>query len=377
MIPMANLAISQPDQHTAMINTLQELMNRGQYIGGDTVAAFEAAVADYLGVPHAISCASGTDALHLGLRALDIGPGDEVITTPFTFFATIEAIHYVGARPVFVDIDPHSFNLDPERVADAIGPATRAILPVHVFGQPVDMAPLRELAQKHRLHIVEDCAQSFGARYQGELTGTLGDVGCFSFFPTKNLGACGDGGLITVHSPALAERLRKLANHGSAERNRHECIGYNSRLDAFQAAVLQVKLPHCDSDNQARQRVARRYHEGLRDLAELQLPNPETGDHIYHQYTLLVPAEARARIQESLAGAGVASAIHYPMPAYRQPAIAQDHQGLELPVAEDVTRRCLSLPMFPTMSNDQVDTVINVLRDVMQRQPTARPVNHS
>lgn len=364
MIPMLSL----PAQHADIAGELEaavtEVLASGRYILGEQVAAFEAEVADYLGTAHTIGCASGTDALHLALRALEIGPGDEVITTAFTFAATAEAVRHVGARPVFVDIDPHTLNLAPERVADAITPRTRVILPVHLFGRAADMAPLRDLAGRHGLTIVEDCAQAFGATRQGRRVGTLATVGCFSFFPTKNLGACGDGGLIATADAELAARLRALCNHGSTERDHHETVGYNSRLDELQAAILRVKLRHVDAFNAARQRVAQAYADGLAGLPGVETPpTAPDGEHVYHQYTILVPH--RDAVRHTLHAAGVASAVYYPRPLHRQPAFVDDHDGRPLPIAERVAQRCLSLPICPELSETQVGEVITAIRRAM------------
>ncbi len=360
MIPMLSL----PAQHAAIATALEtavaEVLASGRYVLDRQVAEFEAEVADYLGTNHTIGCASGTDALHLALRALEIGPGDEVITTAFTFAATAEAVRHAGARPVFVDIDPHTLNLSPERVAAAITPRTRAILPVHLFGRAVGMSPLQELARRHGLAIVEDCAQAFGATCRGGRVGTLGTAGCFSFFPTKNLGACGDGGLIATADADLARRLRALRNHGSTERNHHETVGYNSRLDELQAAILRVKLRHIDEYNTARHRVARAYEEGLTGLPGVETPAPApNGEHVYHQYTILV--QHRDAVRHALQAAGVASAVYYPRPLHQQPAFADDHDGRPLPIAERVAQRCLSLPIFPELGKAQVTEVIAAL----------------
>ncbi|MFW5824950.1 MAG: DegT/DnrJ/EryC1/StrS family aminotransferase [Marinobacter sp.] len=362
MIPMVDLAAGHAAHQEAIEKAVSGVIRSGHFIGGPEVRAFEQEVAAFLGVPHAISCASGTDALHLGLLALGIGPGDEVITTPFTFFATIEAIVYVGARPVFVDIDPATLNLDVGQLADAVTERTRAVLPVHIFGQPVAMEELMVFADRHGLTVVEDCAQSFGARRGGRYTGSFGDVGAFSFFPTKNLGACGDGGLMVTGSAEVADRLRLLCNHGSPERNRHQRIGYNSRLDAIQAAILRIKLRHVEAANEARRQVARWYKAGLQGIAGIDLPQtPDGGDHVYHQYTVLVPEQTRQALAEKLSQAGISTAVHYATPAYRQPALAPDYQGLCLPVTESVTRRCLSLPIYPELRPEQVETIVGTI----------------
>ncbi|WP_108372853.1 DegT/DnrJ/EryC1/StrS aminotransferase family protein [Limnohabitans sp. T6-5] len=349
----------QPQLEPALLGAL----NAAQFILGPNVQAFEKEAAAYLGVAHAISCANGTDALHLALLAADIGPGDEVITTPFTFIATAEAIAYVGAKAVFVDIDPHTFNIDVEQVKRAITPKTKALLPVHLFGQPANLKPLQDLAHEHHLKLVEDCAQSFGAGISGRMTGSIGDVAAFSFFPSKNLGCFGDGGMVTTQSDAMAEKLRMLRNHGSKVRYYHDIIGYNSRLDEIQAVVLRAKLPNIDHYNQERRRVAHRYSAGLNGLG-LQTPFEDgVGMHVYHQYTLLT--DRRAVIQEALTAQQIASAIYYPVPLHQQKVFASISQGASFPVTESVAERCLSLPIYPELSDAAVDEICGVIRQAL------------
>jgi dTDP-4-amino-4,6-dideoxygalactose transaminase len=313
-----------------------------------------------LDVKHAITCANGTDALHLALLAADIGPGDEVITTPFTFIATAEAIAYVGAKAVFVDIDPQTYNIDIAQVAKAITPRTKALLPVHLFGQPSDIKPLLALAQQHNLRLIEDCAQSFGAEVDGRKTGAMGDVAAFSFFPSKNLGCYGDGGMVTTQSDEIAEKLKMLRNHGSKVRYYHDIIGYNSRLDELQAVVLRAKLPHIDVYNQERRRVAHRYSEKLSAMG-IQTPHEDgIGLHVYHQYTLLT--DAREKIQQALAAHQIASAIYYPVPLHQQKVFADISAGQSFPIAESVSQRCLSLPIYPELTNEAIDEICEVIR---------------
>jgi len=362
-IPMVDLATQYRELKPQLEPALLAALEATQFILGPNVQAFEAEAAAYLGVKHAISCANGTDALHLALRALGLGPGDEVITTPFTFIATAEAIAYVGAKTVFVDIDPRSFNLDVAQVAAAIGPRTKALLPVHLFGQPANMAALQALAQQHGLHLIEDCAQSFGAKVAGRMTGSIGDVSAFSFFPSKNLGCFGDGGMVSTQSDALAETLRMLRNHGSKVRYYHDIIGYNSRLDELQAVVLRAKLPRIDHYNQQRRRVAQRYQAGLAGLP-LQTPFEDgIGQHVYHQYTLL--CERRDALQQALSAAQIASAIYYPVPLHQQKVFAAEAAGQSFPVTESVARRCLSLPIYPELSDAAIDEVCAVIRQTL------------
>ena len=364
MIPMVDLQRQYQSLRPEIDAALQEVLAGARYILGPNVQELEQELAAYLGVEHAITCASGTDALHLALAAAGIGPGDEVITTPFTFIATAEAIRYVGAVPVFVDIDPRTFNIDPEQVAAAITERTRAILPVHLFGQPADLPRLQEVAAAHHLPIIEDCAQSFGASIDGVQTGAGNAFGCFSFFPSKNLGAFGDGGLVTTSCPTSAETLRRLRNHGSSERYYHDEIGYNSRLDEMQAAILRVKLPHIDQYNRERRRVAARYRDGLAGLPVATPHEDGIGTHVYHQYTLLT--DHRDAIMEALKAAGVAHAIYYPVPLHQQKAFA-DLPGRPdtLPVTESVAARCLSLPIFPELEDATIDGICEHIRTAL------------
>jgi len=366
-VPMVDLGVHYERLRSKLDPAIAEVMSGTRYILGPNVQALESELAGYLGVAHAISCASGTDALHLALRAAGIGPGDEVITTPFTFIATAEAICYCGAEPVFVDIDPRSFNIDPEGVAAAVTDRTRAILPVHLFGQPADMAALSAIADEHRLILIEDCAQSFGARLDGRQTGSLGLAGAFSFFPSKNLGACGDGGLVTTSDDALAAEIRMLRNHGRrVDGYQHEVVGYNSRLDELQAAILRVKLPHIEEFNRQRRRVAASYREHLGDTSSLELPFEDgLGHHVYHQYTMLVPEGRREALQSALRQAGIASAVYYPTPLHRQPAFSGYSRASSLANSEAVAERCLSLPIFPEMTEEQIERVAECLKTAL------------
>ncbi|MDD2319472.1 MAG: DegT/DnrJ/EryC1/StrS family aminotransferase [Geobacteraceae bacterium] len=362
MIPMVDLNVQYRQLQHEIDGGIRDVLEKCQFILGPNVAAFEAESAEYLGVPHAIAVASGTDALHLALAAAGIGPGDEVITSPFTFIATAEAIRYVGATPVFVDIDPATFNIDPEQIEAAITPATRVVLPVHLFGQPADMAAIHDICNRHSLLLVEDCAQSFGAATHGNrMTGSLGSYGCYSFFPSKNLGCYGDGGMVTAATADSADRVRVLRNHGSRQRYHHHVIGFNSRLDEIQAVILRAKLKHIDQYNSNRRRVAHRYNELLAGL-DLVVPHEDgKGRHVYHQYTVLTPH--RERIMQKLGEQGIASAIYYPIPLHRQEVFAESCRDCSLPVAEKVAEHCLSLPIFPEMSEEQVSTVATVVRE--------------
>ena len=362
-IPMVDLKAQYATLRGELEPAMAQAMAATQYILGPNVQAFEREAAEYLGVRHALGCASGTDALHLALAGLGIGPGDEVITTPFTFIATAEAIRYVDATPVFVDVDPHTFNLDPAAVERAITERTRAIIPVHLFGQPADMDTLNRMACDRGLLVVEDCAQSFGATIAGRQTGSLGAAGAFSFFPSKNLGGFGDGGLVTTHDDAVAEQIRSLRNHGQTARYHHPQIGYNSRLDELQAVVLRHKLPHIDHYNAERRRVADRYNAGLADLA-VETPFRRDGAmHVFHQYTAL--SDQRDTIMQALKDGSIASAIYYPVPLHRQPAFADAEVPDSLPVAESLAERCLSLPVYPELTDTMIDRICAMIRDAV------------
>ncbi len=363
MIPMVDLHTQYKQFQDEIERGIRDVLENCQFILGPNVAAFEKEAAEFLGVRHAVAVASGTDALHLALAAAGIGPGDEVITTPFTFIATAEAIRYLGATPVFVDIDPRTFNLDPAKIEEAITPATRAVLPVHLFGQPADMAPILSLCQRNGLLLVEDCAQSFGAAYGAKMTGAMGDFGCFSFFPSKNLGCYGDGGMITVSSEEHADSVRMLRNHGSRERYHHDVIGYNSRLDEIQAVVLRTKLKRIQEFNKGRRRVATLYNRLLRDT-EVVIPfQDDKGTHVFHQYTLLTTK--RDRIMAALKDADIASAVYYPIPLHRQKVFADEYRSVSLPVSEATASQCLSLPMFPEMTDEQVRAVAEVVKGAL------------
>jgi dTDP-4-amino-4,6-dideoxygalactose transaminase len=364
-----------------------QVLRSGQYIGGGVIAAFEQAFAKAVGTQHAVGCNSGTDALILALRGLGVGPGDEVITCSFSFFATAEAISAVGATPVFVDVEESSYLINLEQLEAAITPATKVLLPVHLFGRPVDMERVCAIAERHGLKVVEDCAQASGASWAGRPVGSWGDVGCFSFFPTKNLGGAGDGGAVTCRDDALAQRMRELAVHGMPRRYLHTELGYNSRLDAIQAAVLNVKLPHLERWIELRRSIAARYRNQLDTANTIHLPEAGPEGHSWNQFVVRVPAcsptpacnqsctpssdsasfglpEACCRdwLKQQLQEAGVTTIIYYPIPIHRQPAYA--HLGYapgSLPVTERLCAEVLSLPIFPELSSVQQQQVIEVL----------------
>lgn len=338
----------------AIIQSLGET----RYILGPNVQAFEKECAEYLGVKHALGCANGTDALHLGLLAAGVKAGDEVITTAFTFIATAEAIRYVGATPVFVDILPGSLNIDPIQIKAAITDKTSAIIPVHLFGQPADMDEIVNIANENDLAIVEDCAQSIGSAYKGQKTGSFGVAGTFSFFPSKNLGCYGDGGMVTTNDDSAADTIRMYRNHGSSKQYYHDVIGFNSRLDELQAVILRIKLKQLDDYNASRLRVAQTYNRLLAG-SRFETPEiPDDRDHIFHQYTLL--CDGRDAVREAVLAKDISCAVYYPVPLHQQKAFADTVQP-NLPVTEATSQRCLSFPVFPEMTNEQIETVCEAI----------------
>lgn len=368
-IPVLDLTLEIEALWDELMAAIQGVLKSGQFIMGPNVKAFEQEVAAYLGVKHAIGVNSGTDALVIALRAAGIGPGDEVITTPFTFFATAEAVSQVGATPVFVDIDPRTFNINPELIEPAITPRTRAILPVHLYGQAADMDPIMALAEKYNLRVIEDTAQAFGGEYKGKKLGTIGDVGCFSFFPSKNLGAFGDGGLIASNNDEIAEVARMLRVHGARKKYYNEMIGYNSRLDEIQAATLRVKLPHVDEWNEGRRQVAYRYNELLKDVPGIITPfEDRNAKHIYHQYTVLVQNGKRDELKDHLAENGIGTMVYYPVPINRLPIY--EKQAPNLPVAEQLAGKVLSLPIGPFMLEEDQQQVVRWVLDALGLRTT-------
>ena len=362
MIPMVNLKAQYAEIREEIEAGFAQTLDSCAFILGPNVQAFEKEAAEYLGVKHAIGCASGTDALHLALLAEGIGPGDEVITSAFTFIATAEAIKYVGATPVFVDIDPRSFNITPENIEAAITPKTRAIMPVHLFGQPANLPAIVEICKKHGLKLIEDCAQSFGASVDGRQTGSFGDAAGYSFFPSKNLGCYGDGGLVVTNCDKAAAKIKQYRNHGSDVRYYHDVVGYNSRLDELQAVVLRAKLKRIDQYNAARRHVAHLYSELLADLPLVTPHEDAVGVHVYHQYTLL--SERRDEIMAALQAQQIASAVYYPVPLHQQNVFKEDCAGLSLPVTESVAANCFSLPICSSISDDTIQQIVGVIRSV-------------
>jgi dTDP-4-amino-4,6-dideoxygalactose transaminase len=343
------------------------VMESQHFILGAEVEQFEQEVAVYLGAKHAVACASGSDALVLAMLAAGIGPGDEIITSPFTFVATGGSIARAGATPVYVDIDPETFNIAPSAVEAAITPGTRGIMPVHLFGLSADMNEILALAKKHSLCLFEDAAQAIGARYHGKSVGTLGTYGCFSFFPSKNLGGAGDGGLVTTEDPALAEKLRMLRVHGSKKKYHHEILGTNSRLDSLQAAILRVKLRHLDNWTRQRQLRADCYRSlfASLDLAPAVLTPAVPSDEFYHVYNqFTIRCTQRDGLKEHLRSIGVPTEIYYPLPLHLQPAFSYlGYHENQLPFSEAASRQVLSLPVYPELSGSQQQRVVNGVAD--------------
>ncbi|SMB80457.1 DegT/DnrJ/EryC1/StrS family aminotransferase [Deinococcus hopiensis] len=357
-IPILDLSPEIDELWDELNAAIQRVLRSGHFIMGPDVTAFEEEVAAYLGVRHAVGVNSGTDALIIGLRALGIGPGDEVITTPFTFFATAESISSVGATPVFADIDTRSYNIDPARIREAITPRTKAIMPVHLYGNPCEMDEIMAIAREHNLLVIEDCAQSFGARYKGKQTGTIGHVGAYSFFPSKNLGAFGDGGLLTTDDDGVAEVARMLRAHGSRKKYHNEILGYNSRLDTIQAAILRVKLPHVDRWNEGRRQVAATYNELLADVPGVVTPEITEG-HVFHQYTIRLTQADRDEAQGKLANEGIGTMVYYPVPQHKLP-IYEDNQSSFID-SESVSRSVISLPISSNLHRSQIVAISDIL----------------
>jgi dTDP-4-amino-4,6-dideoxygalactose transaminase len=352
-----------------------------KFILGEEVSELETTIANYCDSREAIGCASGTDALILALMALDIGPGDEVITSPFTFFASASSICRVGAKPVFVDIDPFTFNLNPEAVAAAITSHTKAIMPVHLFGQCADMEPLWRIAVRHKVAIVEDACQAIGAEYRGRRAGVLGTIGCFSFFPTKNLGGAGDGGMLTTDDPDLAKTLRRLRVHGDAGHYHHLEIGLNSRLDALQAAILRIKLRHLDRWTEARRANVNCYRERFAAYPltdEILLPT-ETHDerHVYNQYTLRITGGRRDAVMQQLRAQQIGCMVYYPIPLHMQPCFRHlGHRVGDFPEAEAASREVLSLPVYPEMPAHHAERVVRQIATALGKCRTQYEAAH-
>lgn len=364
-IPLLDLSKQISALEGELVEAAARVIKSGHYILGDEVAEFEKDVASFLGVGYAVGVNSGTDALLISLRSLGIGAGDEVITTPFTFFATAEAIGHLGASPVFIDIDPVTFNLDPTLVEPAITSQTKAILPVHLFGQPAAMPDLQEVARIHSLPIIEDAAQAFGATAGEARVGSIGRLSAFSFFPSKNLGAIGDAGLVATNDGQLAATIHMLRQHGSKRKYHNEMYGYNSRLDALQAAVLRIKLPHVVEWNAARRRAAERYTSELQELSGVTCPMPASGtEHVFHQYTIRIKGDRRDSVQTALHEAGIASVVYYPRPLYDFPLY--DDLTVRLPETERACSEVLSLPIWPEITSGEQQRVTATIKAALR-----------
>jgi dTDP-4-amino-4,6-dideoxygalactose transaminase len=365
-VPLLDLQAQYASLEDELRPAIERVMESQRFVLGDEVRRLESSIAEYCQTKHAVGCASGSDALLLALMALDVAAGDEVITTPFSFFATASCISRLGARPVFVDIDPRTYNLDVSQVSDAITSRTRVIMPVHLYGQCAEMDPLLALGERHDLPLIEDAAQAIGATEGGRVAGSMGTVGCFSFYPTKNLGGVGDGGLVTTNDDRLAQRLRRLRAHGGATEYEHSEVGINSRLDELQAAVLNVKLPHLDAWSNERARLAAVYSQLLRDAElsfEVTTPfvRPDCR-HIFHQYVIRVPRH-RDALMEHLRRHGVSTKVYYPIPLHRQECFS--HLGYKagaFPEAERAAAETFALPLYPELTEAQQAYVVDIIK---------------
>ncbi|MCL0047114.1 DegT/DnrJ/EryC1/StrS family aminotransferase [Thermodesulfovibrionales bacterium] len=360
MKPMVDLKKQYAEIKDEILVTLNGILESSQYILGKNVHKLEDNIKDYHGVMEAVGVASGTDALRLSLVAMGIGGGDEVITTSFSFFAIVEAIVHAGAKPVFIDIEPDTYNIDPTLIEEKITERTKAILPVHMFGHPADMESIINIAKRYNLRIVEDCAHSFGASLNGQKVGSFGDAGCFSFYPSKNLGAYGDGGMVILKETQVADNVRKLRNHGSRGGYSHECLGHNSRLDEIQAGILLVKLKRINEYNEKRHERAHLYTKLLSDIVTC--PSEKEGSyHVYHQYT--IRSDKRDVIQQKLREHGISSTVYYPSPLHLQEALRfMGHSEGDFSVAEQVSKEVLSLPIYPELDEEDIYLTSEIIR---------------
>lgn len=370
MIPYLDMKARHAPMREEFLRAMGRVIDAGEFSGGSFVSDFEQDFAAYCGCAHAVAVGSGTEALWLTLLAMGIGPGDEVITVPVTFMATVEAIRMTGAKPVFVDIDEDSHTMDPASLERALTRNTKAVLPVHLFGQPAAMDRIMTIARQHGLRVVEDAAQAHGADFGGCKAGAIGDAGCFSFHPTKNLGGFGEGGAVVTGDGDLAGRLRMLRNHGQSVKNHHLMRGWNGRMDSIQAAVLRIKLRNLDRDNRARRSVARMYDSGFAGVAGVRTPSALPGrSHVYHVYAVRVPR--RRRVLESLASRGIQCGVHYPTPAHLQPSCADlgQHPG-DYPVSERCCRGFVSLPIYPELEPAAAGAVVEAVKDALASAAT-------
>lgn len=364
-IPMLDIKAQHEPLKDEIKQALKEILDSGRFILGSNVENFERECASYITTQYAVGLGSGTDALYLSLRALDIKQGDEVITTPFTFIATAEAITYVGAVPVFADINRLTLNIDPAKLEEKITAKTKAIIVVHLFGQPADMQEIMDIAGRYGLKVIEDCAQAFGARYRGTPVGSIGDCGCFSFYPSKNLGAYGDGGMLTTNKPDIHEKVSRLRNHGTIGPYEHAFIGYNSRLDEIQAAILRIKLKHIDTYNRSRQKIASLYSSMLSEAVQCPV-ELEDRLHVYHQYTLRTPL--RDQIQQSLTDSNIASVVYYPKSLHVQGAFRYlGYDSGDFPESEAAAREVLSIPIYPELDADTATYIAKTILETLEK----------
>jgi dTDP-4-amino-4,6-dideoxygalactose transaminase len=363
-IPMLDLKAQYLPIKEEIKSALKDIIESGRFILGENVESFENEMAVYHNVSNAVGLASGTDALHLSLNALGIKEGDEVITTPFTFIATAEAIVYDGAKPVFVDIDRQTMNIDVSKIEEKINSKTKAIIVVHLFGLPADMSPIMELAEKYNLKIIEDCAQAIGAKYKGTAVGSIGDCGCYSFYPSKNLGAYGDGGMMVSNSSEIYKKVKLLRNHGTVGPYEHGFIGFNSRLDEIHAAILRIKLRHLDQYNQNRRNIAALYSSILSNT--IQCPaEMEDRSHVYHQYTVRTPL--RDDVQKALKDKAISSVVYYPLPLHLQQAFKYlGYKAGDFPESETASREVLSLPIYPELELERAEYIANSILEAVK-----------
>lgn len=368
-IQMVDLQSQHKKIEVEINSAISEVIKSAQFINGPQVSEFEKNLEQYLGVKHVISCGNGTDALQIALMALDLQPGDEVITTTFSFIATAEVIVLLGLKPVFVDVNPDTFNIEPSAILEKITNKTKAIIPVHLFGQCAPMEEILTIAKKANLFVIEDTAQALGTEYKfsngnNKSAGTIGDIGTTSFFPSKNLGCMGDGGALMTNNNDLAKKIKMIKNHGSKQKYKHEIIGVNSRLDSIQAAILNVKLQYLKSDLDKRKKTAQLYDEGLKDIKWIKPPmKDQKGQHSYNQYSILIPKEDRNELLKYLKNNDIPSMIYYPIPLHEQPAFNTFHNGSSLKISEDLKTKILSLPINPEIDSETIDFILEKLKN--------------
>ena len=366
MIPFVDLKVQYDSIKDEIDEAIQKVLNNTSFIMGEELKKFEEEFARFCNVKYAIGVANGSDALILALRACEIGEGDEVITVPHTFIATTEAISNVGGKVVFVDIDPKTYTIDIAKIEEKINERTKAIIPVHLYGQPADMDPIMKLAKKYNLKVIEDAAQAHGAEYKGKKVGSIGDVACFSFYPGKNLGAYGDAGMVVTNNEEIAEKVKLLRNHGRiTKKYEHDIEGYSSRLDNLQAAILRVKLRHLNKWNESRRENAKKYNKLLNNIGGITTPyEANYAKHVYHLYVIGVEKEGRDKLREELKSKGIATGIHYPIPLHLQPAYNYlGYKRGDFPITEKASQEIISLPMFAELSDEQIEEIVKIIRN--------------